>query len=400
MKKHFPAYYRVHRDCLLKGFDKCLIVFDTNALLDIYRLPKDSADQVFDVLEHYKKQIIIPNHTAKEYYKDIHKVLLAQIANIEKAQSALYDLMNMFSNRRNQPYISDRSNRHLTTLKNSITRDFDEQKKYLTNQLLYGEYQNKMAELLDGCVLEPFNEEEIEEIIKEGEVRYNNHIPPGWKDADKGTNRYGDLIIWKEVLRLVKKEKRSVLYISNDQKEDWMIKENGMTICPQYKLLEEFYSEVNDSNLWFYMYTLDRFLDFVKEKGATTVSEETVNQVRESISSNAEESASSLYDYLQSLSRNEIIKAPSYMNSFDAIKSMQDIFAYIKMSDKLYPLPLANTLNEVGEKIKMTTTLGTTMDAMKTLADNMSVPQKSETLDLDKTIVDVEDSKIDKRERE
>lgn len=398
MKKHFPAYYRVHRDCLLKGFDKCLIVFDTNALLDIYRLPKDSADQVFDVLEHYKKQIAIPNHTAKEYYKDIHKVLLAQIANIEKAQSALCDLMNMFSNRRNQPYISVRSNRHLTTLKNSITRDFDEQKKYVTDQLLYGEYQNKMAELLDGCVLDSFNEAEIEEIKREGETRYNNHIPPGWKDADKGDNRYGDLIIWKEILHLASSKKRSILYISNDQKEDWMIKEKGMTICPQYGLLEEFYREVKDSDLWFHIYTLDRFLDFVNEKGSTKVSEETVNQVRESIASNTLESANTLYDYFQSMQ--EILKKPSYMNAFDTLKSMQDVFACVKMPNKLDSHVLANTLNEVGDKMKMATALGNTMDAMKTLADNMVVPQKGEALDLDKAIVNAEDSKIDEREEE
>ncbi|MBQ0075754.1 MAG: DUF4935 domain-containing protein [Bacteroidales bacterium] len=398
MKKHFPAYYRVHRDCLLKGLDKCLIVFDTNALLDIYRLPKDSANQVFDVLEHYKKQILIPNHTAKEYYKDIHKVLLTQIANIEKAQSALCDLMNMFSNRRNQPYISDRSNRHLTTLKNSITRDFNDQKKYLTDQLLYGEYQNKMADLLDGCVLDSFNEAEIEEIKREGEIRYNNHIPPGWKDADKGANRYGDLIIWKEILRLASSNKKSILYISNDQKEDWMIKEKGLTICPQYDLLEEFYKEVNDSNLWFHIYTLDRFLDFVNEKGSAKISEETVNQIRESISSNEMESANTLYDYIQSIQ--EIVTTPSYMRTLDTMKTVQDIYAQIKMSDNLYPFAAINTFNEVEDKIKMKTTLGNTMDTMNVLAENIAVPQKCETLGSDKAIVNAEDSKIDEKEKE
>lgn len=391
MKKHFPAYYRVRQDWLIKDFGQCVIVFDTSALLDIYRLPKDSVDQVFDVLEHYKKQIVIPHYTAVEYYRSIHGVLLAQITKITKAQTALDDLIQMLSTRRNQPYISDKSNRHLTTLKNSVTRDFEEQKAYLKDQLLYGGYQNKMAELLDGCVLDPFTDKEIKEIEKIGEDRYTNHIPPGWKDAEKGANRYGDLIIWKEVLRFAKDKKKSILYISNDQKEDWVIKATGMTICPQYGLLEEFYNEVGDSNLWLHIFTLDRFLDFVNKISPARVSKETVDQVRESIANEIVEPTNSLYDFFKS--QQKLIDMSSIAQTQKAIRSIQDIYDRYKFYDQINAVP-QDLLNM--RKNKLTTVLGSALDVMKATTEAKNSLEEAE--EADKKGLSPEEGKTDPKD--
>ena len=53
----------------------------------------------------------------------------------------------------------------------------------------------------------------------EGNDRYEKKIPPGYKDAIKKSgildnNAYGDLIVWKEILRFSKKEKKNIIYVT------------------------------------------------------------------------------------------------------------------------------------------------------------------------------------------
>lgn len=283
MKSKFPAYYRIHREDLLKRFSNCVFVFDASSLLDIFRLREDVTQKVFDVISKYKSQIRVPYHAAEEYNKRIHTVLLEQISKISASKAEFDKFTGNLEAKRNQPYISKKSNDLLVELKKQIYIDFQEQEDHLKQQLLYGEYQNKMADLLDGCVLEPFSQEEIERIQAEGIERYQKQIPPGWKDASKDDNRYGDLINWKEILRFAKESKQSIIFIANDEKADWICKEQGMTIGPLYELLKEFYKETADNNQLLYIYTLDRFLDFVNEHDSHAISKDIVDEVRVSI---------------------------------------------------------------------------------------------------------------------
>ena len=281
MKKLFPEYYRVNKEDLQKQFKDLVFIFDANALLDIFRLDESITNEIFDVIERYSSQIVIPYHAAEEYNKNIHAVLLQQLRNIDAAQKAFDGFVQLLEAKRNQPYISSSSNEKLKDLKDSIQQDFDIQSKYLQEQLLHGELQNKMSLLLEGKVLAPFTVDEIETIKKEGENRYNNKIPPGWKDNTKGENSYGDLINWKEILRFAKDNQKSVVFVTSDQKEDWVYKYNGKTVCPHYELLREFYQSVGNTKLIFHIYTLDRFLKFVHDQDETLISEGTVKQVRD-----------------------------------------------------------------------------------------------------------------------
>ena len=283
MKTHFPHYYRVQREHLIKQFGELVFVMDASALLDIFRLDKSTTQDVFAVLHRYAEQIVIPYHAAKEYNNRIHSVLLEQLHNIDNAQKSFDAFCQLLEAKHNQPYISLSSAKKLQTLKNSISSDFKTQRDYLWEQLIHGDLQNQLSELMDGKVLPPFSDEEIQQIKEEGEGRYKQKVPPGWKDGSKGENEYGDLINWKEILRYAKTHQKSIVFVSNDQKEDWICQHEGRTVCPDYKLLKEFYETVNNKELLFHIYTLDRFLDFVREQDTTVVSENTIEQVRDVI---------------------------------------------------------------------------------------------------------------------
>ena len=67
----------------------------------------------------------------------------------------------------------------------------------------------------------------------EGDARITHRLPPGHKDASKPENKYGDLIIWYEILEHSKRiavttepsaspGSPRVLFVTNDEKPDWV----------------------------------------------------------------------------------------------------------------------------------------------------------------------------------
>lgn len=57
----------------------------------------------------------------------------------------------------------------INNLKSQIEKDFGLQIEYILNELLYGKMQNKLADLLDNRVLEPFTKDEIDKLKEKGQ---------------------------------------------------------------------------------------------------------------------------------------------------------------------------------------------------------------------------------------
>ena len=96
-------------------------------------------------------------------------------------------------------------------------------------------------------------------IIDEGEKRYNKFIPPGFRDANKedvadNTRKYGDLLIWKQLMYKALSEKKGIIFVCDDRKDDWWLEFRGKRIGPRPELIKEF-KNVTEND--FYMYSSD-----------------------------------------------------------------------------------------------------------------------------------------------
>ena len=345
MKSKFPAYYRIHRDDLLARFDDCIFMFDACALLDIYRMKKDVTDDVFKVMEHLKDQIRIPYHVAEEYFDNIHEVLNTQINNIKNSRTDFNKFIQILEAKRSQPYISKKAADLLGKLKVQVEKDFVQQEEYVKDQLIHGEYQNRMNDLLEGKVLEPFSTEELAEIEKEGEQRRENKIPPGYKDANKSSNRCGDLINWKEILRFAKESGKSIVIVSSEQKEDWVLKEQGCVICLRYELLAEFYETVGNHDQLIHFLSLDRFLELARDKDEQVVSEATVNEVKDYVAQPVESYFSFPYETMKM----PIVDMPDFSHLV-ASGIGEEIESWRKLQERLNPKVLQD-YRELKEKM-------------------------------------------------
>lgn len=270
MKTKFPTYYRpsAAKKQELFNDENSFFVFDTNALLDLYRLGKETTDKVLNLIDKYKSRIIIPYHVAKEYHIDLLGVITSRIASYNNVLNAYNDeqILNMLCDNLKLNELPTIKEKLKILIGDSISKFFkgvEEERDYLKEQFQSWTLQQKISDSLGGNILDPFNEEEIKAIESEGQKRYENKIPPGYEDIKKDTNTFGDLIIWKEILRFAKSKSCSVIFISRDLKEDWILRRNGMDCGPRQELLEEF---KNVSDGVFIMCTLNRFLEYANKE--------------------------------------------------------------------------------------------------------------------------------------
>ncbi len=139
----------------------------------------------------------------------------------------------------------------------------------------------------------PENQDVLDKIFREGEKRFSIEMPPGYKDSDKAKTqdfcfgglvyqrKFGDLILWIQIIEYAKSNKiRNVIFITDDQKEDWWLKHKGKKYGARPELIDEIKRETQVKN--FHIYAVDNFLSHAKAQiGASVeVSEKSIQEVK------------------------------------------------------------------------------------------------------------------------
>lgn len=160
--------------------------------------------------------------------------------------------------------------------------EFSESKRILGDKIYTDEIQDKISVFFENKVGEKPEQKTLDAIYKEGQVRYEAEIPPGFKDGvkDKSGNLYrkfGDLIIWNKLIDKARKENKSLIFITDDKKDDWWLEYSGKTIGPLPNLIQEFKEKSSQD---FYMYTADRFMQSATEYLSEQVEEEVIVELK------------------------------------------------------------------------------------------------------------------------
>src|SRR5205807_1363558 len=124
-------------------------------------------------------------------------------------------------------------------------------------------------------------------IRKEGEDRYAKKIPPGFEDAKKaseGGDKFGDLIIWKEMIEKAKTDQRPIIFVTDDGKSDWWYVHHGKKVGPHPELVEEFLGTTGQQ---FHIYELLQFLRYAVETGSI-IQEAAVQQIADTMIADSE----------------------------------------------------------------------------------------------------------------
>lgn len=289
MKELFPGYYRPSPEEFKEIWEKAVFVLDTNILLNLYRYDEATRNDFLNTLKKIESRLWLPHQVALEYQENRYQVIKSEARRVERIQSDLEGSKSDISSRlSNYPSISSEeflikidqiSEEFLEGIRSSLFHVNPDEVDFIRNQL---------DDLFKGKVgLAPKSQKELELIYEEGEARYKIKYPPGFKDNDKKEaylyeklvikQKYGDLILWKQILESAKSKKWShVVFLTDDDKEDWWREEKGETVGARPELVKEIF-DVGVS--FFYMYNSERFLYFAKEYIQADIKEESIRQV-------------------------------------------------------------------------------------------------------------------------
>lgn len=287
MKKIFPGYFPKEDSDHKALWGKCLFVFDANILLNLYRYSDDARSGFLQVLDRLKDRAWIPHRVAEEYLTNRLKVIFEQQEEYTVAISEIAALNKKLENPRQHPFVSRKIMDGVADSLNNLISELESNKEIHSKRMSDDEIKERLAIIFDGRVGDELKDEELEELIKEGGRRYAEKIPPGYSDAKKTSGEEflrarcrpcGDLIVWKQLLYKAKAENTSVIFVTDDGKEDWWLRFKGKTIGARPELVKEFISNVG---MDFHMYHPERFLslagDFLKQE----TSPEILNEIRE-----------------------------------------------------------------------------------------------------------------------
>jgi hypothetical protein len=287
MEKTFPGHFPPAEGEINRLWKTCIFVLDTNILLNLYRYSDSTRNEFIRVLHALKERLWLPHRAAQEYFENRLTVIAQQEKAYAEALKTIQTLQADLSNVRQHPFLSDKLMRKLTQVLAEVTGELNETKTAHAKRTSSDEIRKRIADLFDGKVGTTYSDEQLAAICKEGEERYSKKIPPGHKDEikDEGVaspyaaqRRYGDFIIWRQIMDWALESKRDVIFINDDKKEDWYLIFGGKTLGPRPELVEEFLSKTEHH---IYMYQADRFLELAAEHLEQKVTPEIMDEIRE-----------------------------------------------------------------------------------------------------------------------
>lgn len=256
MKNTFYEFYKLSKKRINEIWDNGLLIVDTNVLLDLYRLSPDSRKDLMKSIDHFKDRVWIPYQVGLEFHRNRESVI-KDLGGIkyQEFKSLLNDkvvsqVKESFKDYRRHPCIDYKF----------IENELELFKKRIEKKLLLWEraYPFKIdkddilawvTEKYNGKTGQDYSKEELLSLFKEGAVRYKAQVPPGYKDNTSEKKEvgerylYGDLLIWKSVIQKAKGDSIDVIFVTNDNKEDWYEIAKGKTKGPRFELLREFHAE-------------------------------------------------------------------------------------------------------------------------------------------------------------
>lgn len=291
MKSAFSEFYKPTEDELKALWKDSLFVIDANVVLNLYRYPSTVRDDLLKSLENVADRLWMPFQAAYEYQRKRLDVIAEQkkaFDNIKnELKASVSKMQGLFTAR--HPLIEQGT---LVAKVRELVDEYVEKLQPLSDMqpAVHDDdsIREKVDQLLSGKIGPEPSKEAVESMCADGQERYERKIPPGFMDAKKEEvhhfrgvryeGKFGDLLLWRQVLEHAKSLGcKSVIFITDDTKEDWWQIISGKTIGPLPALKAEMKSAAGVDN--FHMYTTESFLRFSEQFLKTKINPQTIDQV-------------------------------------------------------------------------------------------------------------------------
>lgn len=373
-KDEFYGFYREPFNKENMTTENTIIVFDTNSLLNVFRFTPEASKEYFEIIQSVQDKIYIPYLVALEFHFHKSETLLLNEINVTKfknnfsknwnklkseAAKTLFSSLSYRNDKDNKElntYLSDLLNSKELDIENKLVEKISSISKNQTNIF------NALVEIMQSKTGERYTQDTITEIEKEGEERYKNEIPPGFNDANKKLSRsyngikyqqkFGDLIIWKDIISKAEKDKiKNVIFVTSDGKRDSKTdlnykvcvgndgngKNKYQIIGPRIELIEEMKNETGAD-----FYLMDE-LEFMKQFSQEEVSSQVVKSISDTLLDFAKIVSTSLNDNTVK----PIVRSPS-----QSVSSKSSVIKRRKVTDVSELLKIVENNYKISEVIE------------------------------------------------
>jgi hypothetical protein len=292
VRQAFQGYYPLSSEKIRQIWDQGTFCFDANVLLNLYRYSAKTRDEFLAIVRGIADRIWIPHQAAFEFHQNRPKVIIEQTEvfegiskTIEKTRIDLFEqLRGEHPSLDGEKIVKDLDRAFLKAI-DSVMKARKNHPDFLKNDPIV----EKLFSLLEGRVGLPFSQEQLLELYMEGKDRYERKLPPGFCDAKKGDmsflgtrqiqNRYGDLILWKQLIAFFSDSTASsgVILVTDDIKDDWWRIVAGRRLGPRPELVTEFSEHTGKP---FIMYRTESFLEHAHVHLKAKVTKKTLSEVR------------------------------------------------------------------------------------------------------------------------
>lgn len=283
MKSDFPGYFALSPAKIKNLWDTGIFVFDANILLGLYRYSDATREEFFETLEMVKNRCWLPHQAVKEYFNNRLSVIGKQEDAYSDIIKSMDEMESKFKNSHQHPFLGEKAFERLCEGFSIAKDELCKSKAFHTKRINDDDVLVSIEKIFKNRIGGQYSEEDLKALITEGEDRYKKNIPPGFRDNKKQdatdeTKKYGDWILWKQLLQKTESSKYGVIFVCDDRKDDWWELFRGKTLGARPELVKEF-KKVSDSD--FHMYSSDRFLEFAGQYLDRPVSAVALSEMRE-----------------------------------------------------------------------------------------------------------------------
>lgn len=330
MRSKFPGYYRPTNEWFAELWATCSFVVDANVLLNLYRYSSETSEQLLSIFEGVRDRIWIPHQAALEYHQNRLEVISTETRAYRDTIRLCRSLRDNLASSRRHPFANDALVATVLTFLRKLEDDLDERQSRRNKLLSRDPLQERVSELFTDRVGDPLSDQASAALLREGEERYQDKTPPGYKDIDKDDRRkYGDLRVWFQIIDWARESQKNIVFITDDAKEDWWRIHEGNIIGPRPELLEEI---AREAGVMFYMYQAGQFIEHAQEYLNQQINPETIDEIRNlsdsQLSRSVEESDIELAERISPKYR----AIRRFVSNHAAIKQILDIYGRYDLS--------------------------------------------------------------------
>jgi hypothetical protein len=282
MRNTFRWFYAPTSAEFEELWSNAIFAFDANFLLNVYRYTPKTQQQMLSILERLGDRVWIPHQAALEFHRNRHRVIADQVAAYQEAKKAITEsfgsLKGQLSRFARHPFIDCRKiDEALRETEERLVAKLDADSRVHPDLGESDSLRERLTEILgDAKIGAPINSEKRKELLAQGEQRYKQEIPPGFKD-NKKEQPYGDWFVWRQLMDRATEKKQPIIFTTDDRKEDWWLRQQGKTIGPRPELIQEMFETTGQM---FHMYVSDHFVELAAKRLDVEGSDEAVREVR------------------------------------------------------------------------------------------------------------------------